>query len=495
MIGVAGTTLNKNTSAPFSSQADDAAYRAAVETGAEMLNSDYERRKGNGTPDHIALTDAGNAERLRIHYGADLRYVPAWGWLVWDGRRWYRDKLAARARAVETARLIHAEAAHETDSEIRKTITKWAERSQHAQRVRAALWLAEPDHVARLEDFDRESYLLCVRNGRIDLCTGELRDHRREDHITRVIGVDHDPDATCPHWLAFLERVQPSAEVRAFLKRWCGYSLTGTTSEQCFLVNWGGGNNGKTVFTSALFELFGEYAAQADFSTFLQRREPGIRNDLARLAGARLVAAVEGPEGAKLDAAVVKAITGGDVICARFLHREFFEFRPAFKLMLATNHRPTIHDTSEAMWRRVRLVPWTVTIAESERRPLDAILGEFRAESSGILAWCVEGCLEWQSQGLAPPEAVKLATSSYRAEEDDLGRWLEECCVVASHARTTSADLYRAYASWCESEGVQVLGKKRFGERLQERGFERDRDKRARFWHGIGLLDDRAVTR
>ena len=158
--------MNKNTSAPFSSQADDAAYRAAVETAAEMLNSDYERRKGNGTPDHIALTDAGNAERLRIHYGADLRYVPAWGWLVWDGRRWYRDKLAARARAVETARLIHAEAAHETDSEIRKTITKWAERSQHAQRVRAALWLAEPDHEFRGPLFPGAKRRIAVRCAR-----------------------------------------------------------------------------------------------------------------------------------------------------------------------------------------------------------------------------------------------------------------------------------------------------------------------------------------
>jgi putative DNA primase/helicase len=452
-----------------------------------LARTDPAKRKERDSSQRFELTDAGNGQRLAKRHGADLRYVPEWGWVVWDGRRWRKDELAARSRAVESARHIHAEAANESDDNKRRAITRWAERSQQAQRIGAALWLAEPDHAAHPEQFDKDTFLLCVRNGVIDLRSGQLRDHRREDYMTRAIDADYKPGTPCPRWLAFLERVQPSPCVRAFLQRWLGYCLTGSTAAQCFVVNYGTGANGKTTLATAMLNLLGEYGTQADFATFLQRREPGIRNDLAGLCGSRVVMACEGPEGAKLDTATIKGITGSDTVTARFLHKEYFSFAPTFKLMLATNHMPAIRDTSNAMWRRVLLVPWTVTIPESERRPIEQILGELRAEASGMLEWCIAGCLQWQRDGLIPPDEVQRATADYKEDQDDIGRWIGDRCIIAPHAKTPAADLYRDYVNWCESDGNPTMSQRALGNRLHERGLATDRDRNKRFWTGIGL--------
>ncbi len=440
--------------------------------------------------DAVPLSDVGNADRLQAQHRDDLAYVPEWGWATWTGKRWVCDDLAARNLMAETARLIHEEAAVEANLSRQREITAWSLKSQHSQRIGGALWVAQPRLRARPEEFDRDPWLLCVANGVIDLSSGKLRDHKRGDRITRIIDVEYDRKAKATEWLKFLKRVQPSSEVRAFLKRWSGYMLTGTTREHCFVVHHGGGANGKTTFTRGLQNTLGEYAMQAEFATFLQRREQGgIRNDLARLAGARMVCAVEGPEDGRLDAAVVKAVTGGDIIACRFLHREFFEYEPAFKVMMSTNHRPTIQDTSEAMWRRVVLVPWTVTIPESERD--GELIDKLHAERAGILAWCVEGCAAWLRDGLSAPETVTAATQAYRDDEDLIQRWIGERCDL--EGTSTPTKVYADYERWCAGEGTPPLGKIRFNATLRDRGFVQVRDSQQRRWQGIRLKSDKVT--
>lgn len=407
-------------------------------------------------PDGKLPSDAGNGERIAADHGADLRYVAAWkGWLAWDGRRWQRDdtgrvsalaQRTMRARVEDFASLL-ADASKDERPKLLRAV-KFALGSESEPRLRAALVLAQPRLAARPGDFDRDPWLLNVENGTIDLRTGRLRPHRRTDSITRLAPVTFDAAAQCPRWLDFLGRVMGGDEALiAFLRRLVGYIMTGTTDEQVIVLFFGGGANGKSTFVEIVRTLLGTYAQTSPFSTFLAaERDHGPRNDLARMAGSRLVVAVETREGRRLDETLVKTLTGGDTVTARYLYGEHFEFRPTFKLVLVANSRPVITGTDHAIWRRVRLVPWTVTISDGERDPR---LGEkLRAELPGILNWALRGCLEWQSDGLGAAETVAAATAAYRAESDEAGRFLDEACAFDAQTWTPSAALRDAFAAW-----------------------------------------------
>lgn len=432
-------------------------------------------------------TDLGNAERYAAFAGDRFRYVHPWGsWLVYDGVRWQRD---ADGEAVRTARdalrAMAAAAEAVPDAEQRDELVKHALDSESSARVSAMLGLAQALLPLAPEALDRDPDVLNVANGTLDLRTGELAPHRRDDLLTRLAPVPFDPDAACPRWDAFLARILAGNErLIGFLRRAVGYSLTGHTSEQVLLLLYGVGANGKSTFLETVRALLGDYATQADFTTFLKRDSEGARNDLARLVGTRLVSAVEAEAGRPLAEALVKQLTGGDTITARFLFREFFDFRPAFKIWLAANHKPTITGSDHGIWRRVRLVPFTVTIPEAERDPrLGAKLLE---ELPGILAWAVRGCLEWRASGLGVPDEVKAATDSYREEMDVLGPFLDEACLVHPDARTTAKELYAAYVTWCDANGEKVRSQKSIAATLRERGFENLKGaKGVRCWRGL----------
>lgn len=323
-------------------------------------------------------------------------------------------------------------------------------------------------------------------NGTVDLRTGELRPHRREDLITRLAPVEYDPDAEAPLWEAFLRRIMDGNEdLIRFLQRAVGYSLTGDTSEQCFFLLYGTGANGKSTFLEAIRAMLGDYAQQADFGTFLVQNRDGPRNDVARLVGARFVSAVEVESGRRLSETLVKQLTGNDRVVARFLYREHFEFVPTFKLWLAANHKPVIRGADHAIWRRIKLIPFQVTIPPEDRdRQLAARL---RAELPGVLAWAVRGCLEWQQYGLGEPPEVTEATNEYRAEMDPLGPFFGERCVLHPNARAYAGELYAGYAAWCEQAGERPMSQREFGLRLQERGFERRIVRGRVVWVGLGL--------
>ena len=435
------------------------------------------------------LTDAGNAARLTTRHGQDLKFVPAWGWVVWTGKTWARDELKARQVALETARGIHAEAATVSDNAEQKALSDWARKSQNAQRVQAMLWCAQPELAARPEDFDREPWLLPCANGTIDLRTGEVHPHRREHFLTRACPVVFDAKAQCPEWQKFLERVLPSRDVREYVQRFAGYSLTGSTAEQSLAFLYGSGRNGKSVFLETLGSLLGDYHTATRVDSLAVTRGGGIPNDVAALAGARMVSVSETPEGVRLNESLVKDLTGGDTITARFLRHEFFQFKPQFKLWIRGNHKPQIRGTDDGIWRRLALVPFTVQIPLAEVDP--GLSERLQGELSGILNWAVKGCRVWQQSGLKPPQAVTEAVAEYRDEMDSLGEFITSRCVTAPNVKAKASELYGAYRQWCEDSGEHPMSQRRFGLALGERGFQKTVPKSV-VWVGIGLLSDLA---
>jgi putative DNA primase/helicase len=331
--------------------------------------------------------------------------------------------------------------------------------------------------------------ILTVANGTLDLHTGALREHRRADLATKLAPVAYSPDATAPTWGAFLDRILPDHDVQEFVRRAVGYSLTGETGEQVLFLCWGTGANGKTTFIETIMAILGDFALKTPAETLLAKRDNTIPNDVAALRGARFVAAVESEDGRRLAEVRVKELTGGDSVSARFMRAEWFTFKPVAKLWLATNHRPVVRGTDEAIWRRIRLIPFNVTIPGPERDP--TLPAQLRAELPGILRWAVDGCMAWQHKGLGAPAAVLAATRSYRAEQDVLGAFIAERCLLAPERWVSSASLYAAYRNWCEDSGEHAATQRALGLALRERGFEdaREGKARSRGWQGVGLLD------
>jgi putative DNA primase/helicase len=279
------------------------------------------------------------------------------------------------------------------------------------------------------------------------------------------------------------------AKIVEYLQRAVGYSMTGKTSEHALFMLYGSGCNGKTTFVEALRNVFGEYAKTADFSTFMQQKSSsGPRNDLAMLCGARLVTATESDDGNHLAESFVKQITGGDTVTARFLYGEHFEFDPQFKLWLSTNHKPNIRGTDDGIWRRIRLIPFTVRIADDK---IDRSLPDkLKAEASGILSWGVEGLRRYYTQGLNEPNCIKDATAEYRQDEDEIGRFLQARCSMANSARVAARSLYSAFKTWASKNAESVVDERKFAKSMTERGIKSTRLTAGKFWDGINLMPE-----
>ena len=442
-------------------------------------------------PADIKLTELGNAERLVARHGEDLRYCHPWRrWYVWDGRRWQPDATAeVLRRAKETVRAMYGEAAQEDHGTRRTALGAWALKCEREASLNAMVSLARAELGIPVlpEDLDKDPWLLNVLNGILDLRTGDLRPHSRGDMITKIAPVDYNPDAAAPSWERFLrETLYRNAGLVDFMQRAAGYSLTGSTKEHCFFYCYGTGANGKTTFIIALGGVFGDYAQTTPAETFLSRnRGSSIPNDLARLKGARLVTAVEADEGRRFAESLIKTLTGGDVIAARFLHAEYFEFLPEFKLWFVANHRLTVRGTDHAIWRRIKLIPFTVTVPDEEQD--HELADKLRDELPGILAWAVRGCIDWQREGLREPPEVIEATEAYRAEQDVLGTYLDDVCHVASGCECRAKELRSAYEQWSQQNGERPLPQKVVGARLAERGFERVHRCDGWWWKGLEL--------
>ena len=443
-------------------------------------------------PETEHLTDLGNARRFVAQHGGEVRFCfSSKRWYVWNGRRWKLDESGAVERkAKKTVMRMYEEAAAETNDELRKALGKWAQNSESRGHIVAMIELAKSEAgvPVDLSELDADPWLLNVWNGTIDLRTGELRKHRRDDLSTKLVPIEYDHDAQCPRFKKFLRRIFADNQALInFLQRSVGYCLTGSTREQVIFILWGRGANGKTTLIEVICDCLGDYSRSADSSLLLTRKSDGIRNDVARLAGARFVSTAETEAGRLMAETLVKQLSGGDKVTARFLYSEFFEFNSQFKLFLATNHKPVIRGTDNAIWRRIKLIPFEVTIPEKEQDK--SLPQKLRAELPGILAWAVRGCLRWQTDGLGQPEQVLTATQEYREEMDTLGAFVKDRCITQDRAKVRSGELYIAYKGWCESNGERALTQQKLGTALAERGLKPYRTGRERGWTGVRLSD------
>jgi len=441
--------------------------------------------------DDERFTDTGNAEMLAHLYGDQLRYDHRHKrWLVWGDHHWKPDRDGKVSRlAIEAARVRFAMASNVQSESLKKKMAGWAIGSENRTRIEACITIAqkiEPFADAGF-DWDTNRMLLGAENGIIDLTIGKLRDGRPEDRITMTTGLYYDPNAKCPRWEQFIEEVFDDVELRDWIWRALGYSITGDTTEQVVFMGHGRGGNGKSRFRNAVFTAMGDYAQTTPFSTFALP-ERSSTNDLAALENARFVDSSETNEGTELNEKRIKAISGEDPMKARYLYQEFIQFVPHLKLWLFVNHRPQVTDDSEGIWRRMRLIPFTKRFAGKDD---DKQLGEkLRAEAQGILAWLVRGCLEWQTRGLTPvPACVRVATEEYRQESDELARFIEDRCIEGPNEQVKASGLYSSYQWWAEGEGIpnrDVLSPTAFGRRMSER-YEKCKKASGMFYLGIGF--------
>jgi putative DNA primase/helicase len=431
-----------------------------------------------------ALTDLGNGERFVDQHHPDVRYCYEWDkWLIWDGRRWViGDQAALTRRAHATVRSIYRETANTPDENRRINIAKHAVRSEATARVESMLQSAKPYLVVKPDELDQHSMYLNVSNGVIDLQTGELIPHNRDLMLTKLIDVPYHINAGYPEWEQFLDLVTGGdKELQLFLQVAVGYTLTGRTDEHALFFLYGVGQNGKTTFTEAIRRLMSDYAQRVDIEALLQSfsRGQAATPSVASMAGARLVLSSEIPESRKLNESLIKDLTGGDTMTARFLYSNPFTFEPTHKLWMFGNYKPRISGTDEGIWRRVRVIPFRVTIPNDVRKPMHEVIASFEAEMPGILAWAVAGCLLWQANGLRMVDAVKEATSEYRSDQDVVQQFLEDRCEMNADFTVEKNELYKAWQIWCESVGEKDASrksKKWLTQQMTKRGFEHGGD-------------------
>lgn len=469
--------------------------RACYEsTTAKYTTTVIDPDSADGTADGLHYTDVGNARRFTDLHGHEIRFVANWlCWLVWDGRRWARD--AGNIRVTELAkdvgRHLWNHVPDATGKSDKKELIAWAKTSDSARGINAMTHLAAgvPSVLVAHDTLDGDNDKLNVANGTLHVWSGHLDPHDPHDLITKLADIQYDANAQCPRWLAFLERVIPDEEVRAFVQRYVGYCLTGRVTEQTIAFLIGPGANGKSVFLNVLRRLLGEYAVVAPRDLLIAQRYEPHPTSIAGLAGARLASAVETEAGSKLSEAKVKELVGGDDLTARRMREDFWQFEPTHKLIVAANYRPTVTGTDSAIWRRIRVIPFEVVIPFEERNP--GLLELLALELPGILNWAVEGCKKWWIDGLGLPSAVELATSQYRDEQDIVGQFLAAEGYELGPGRAADAgELQRGFLAWCETNGVDPMGKQRLAQALRGKGLVDARRKKGRVWEGLGRQND-----
>lgn len=449
--------------------------------------------------DNPRSTDSANADAIVVEHGKGYRYVVEWdAWIAWSGTRWelpgargrvlnaamltarleyVRTKgtlgaLQKELRPLELDQLKNADRIEELQASIKyqKCLLKWHEQSQNVARLEAAAKILQTRLVVSMVELDQNPWLFNVTNGTLDLRTTELRAHDPADLITQVSDIEWSDSAVCPQWDAFVSMVMGGKrDMVCYLQRLVGYSLTSLTTEHILAFFYGGGLNGKSTFMQAIRLVFGEYACAAPRDLLFQDKH-GQRHpdELARLYGKRLAVCAEIGEYSKFDEAKVKDLTGGDVVAVRRMRENFWDLTPTHTLFISGNHKPDVTGDDLGIWRRVRLVPWTVTIPAAL---VDKNLPEkLRRELPGILRWAANGCLEWQRLGLVEPQAVIDATADYRSESDVLGAFLSGHVVFETDARCSRMALREHYESWCKEAGHFPLGARKLSQRLREHG-------------------------
>ena len=461
----------------------------------------YSAKKHGGLPASFTrktnvstLNDTGNAERFAKRFKDTYLYIPELKfWLFWRDGYWQTDMVeSVKTAAMEVAKSIFFEAA-QADTAMAQKIANWANTSLQKPRIDAMIELAKPWLSTSIHSLDRDLMLLGVKNGVVDLKTGQFRKAEPSDLITQQCDVFYDGNASAPVWESFIDEVSShDVSLVKYKQRYWGYSLSGDTSEQCFFYYHGWGRNGKSTEIGVMQALLGTYAKSIPAGVLMVRNNYGSQGptpEIARLVGARLVTANETEDGARLAEAQVKAMTGQDVLTARVLHGDPFDFRPKFKLFISGNHKPVIRGEDDGIWRRIKVIPFKNQIPESQ---VDKHLYEkLMQERSGILNWAIKGCLIWQQDGLAETQIVKDEVASYRSDQDLMGAWLDERCQLGANQSQGTRETYMDYANWVRSAGANAVSETRFVTRMIERGFKKDRVKQKMTFFGVACSPHR----
>jgi len=447
------------------------------------------------------LTDSGNGERFVKLHGQDVRYCPEYkAWFVWDKKRWKRERNGRVHRmAKETARRLYVAALALPDSkkEERKRIESHARDSEGVREIKAMLECARNEIGISIPatDFDTDPWLLNCKNGTLDLQKGELRPHSRDDLITKLCAVRFDENATCPRFASFLKRIfNGNPDLIAYVGRIVGCALTGIVREKALFVCFGGGDNGKTTLLEVVRYVLGDYAGQIMIESLLHSgnsRQSAALADLADLRGKRFVTTSEAEQGSHLAEALVKQLTGMGQIKTCRKYENPVEFPPTFKIFMDSNYKPRVRGTDAAIWNRLKLIPFTVTIPKPE---IDKdMLEKLKREGPGILRWAVEGCLEWQHCGLMEPLDVTESGHEWREESDPFQGFFEARCELGPTATCTATALWAAAQAYADTQGFE-LKQNPFVERLEQLGCVRSRTNSTRYWRGIKLKGVTPVT-
>jgi len=433
------------------------------------------------------VTEDSAAAQFAELYRGRLRFCHDTGsWFEWDGVSWRQNRTGV---AFNWARLLARKLAENEPDRVRYTTSKTSFATGVEKFARV-----DPILAVTMDAWDDNPFLLGTPGGMVDLTTGELCASDPGSGITKLAGCAPARDASCPLWLRFLDDAT-GGDVQAvrFLQQWCGYSLTGDTREHALIFVYGPGGNGKSVFLNVVTGILGDYATTAAMDTFTASHNDKHPTDLAMLRGARLVTASETEEGRAWAEARIKQMTGGDIITARFMRQDFFSFRPNFKLTIVGNHKPALRNVDEAARRRFNIVPFI----RKPSQPDPELETKLRAEWPGILRWMIDGCLDWQENGLVRPASVTEATQAYFSDQDLFGQWLEEECEVDlenPHLWDLSADLFASWSEFARKAGEAAGTAKTFAESMRRKGLQQHRMKTARGFRGIRLKQDRSYT-
>ena len=439
------------------------------------------------------LTEIGSGKLFASFNETRLRYsYEAKTWFGWNGRVWTKNASAEAymlAKNVAAVTKAEAERLAAQNSKMANAMKAFSGRLQSRAGLQNMLHMAESECAIKLGAFDPDRLLLNLGNGILDLKVMTLLPHDPGLHMTMASDVVYDPAAKCPQWLAFLDQIfESDTDLIRFMQKQTGYMLTGSIDEHCLFLYFGRGRNGKSTFINVLIALLGSYHKRIDARSLIYRRQPnGIPNDIAAIAGRRLVTSSEMGEDQSFNEALVKDLTGGDRITARYLYGEFFEFDPQAKIVMAVNHLPKILGADTGIWSRVRVIPFKVTIPADQR---DKDLGrKLEAEMSGILNWALAGLRMWQAEGLEPPDSVAQAIERYREEVDPVRPFLDEMTITVEGEKIAATRLHSAYIQWARQHGADQLKQRSFGDHMGRLGYRKSRitqdSKKFTAYHGL----------
>lgn len=465
-------------------------YSISIGEGKAVQAVDEEKMRA------YTFDDMGNADRFVDLFGDNVRYCyTEKKWYYYNSMKWCVDNIGVVLRmadksveAMKAEARLYLQADEENGGDMSKAFEKHMKVSRSNKSKKAMLNEVEHHIPVLPAQMDKYRMALNTPSGIINLKNGEMRAHNPEYYFTKITSVDCSQTAECPRWLAFLDDIfAGDKELIRYIQKAVGYSLTGSTAEQCAFFLYGTGRNGKSTFIDVIRDVFGDYAANIQPETIMVRnsQSSAINSDIARLKGARLVTSVEPNEGVRINEGLLKQLTGDDTVTARKLYSEEFEFKPEFKLWMATNHKPIIRGTDTGIWRRIHMIPFNVQIPEDK---VDKNLThKLKAEMTAIFKWCIDGCILWQREGLKMPSAVLQSVREYKREMDVISAFIEDRCVLEGSVQAST--LYAAYTSWAGDNNEYCMSNTKFSTELAKR-FEKVRGKNYNFFNGISLSKD-----